>query len=35
MVVILRERSEPKDLLGYGTFQGWCTLDEIPPLRSG
>ena len=33
--VILRERSEPKDLLGCGTFQGLCTLDEIPPLRSG
>ena len=33
--VILRERSEPKDLLGCATFRGRCPLDETPPLRSG
>ena len=33
-VVILRERSEPKDLLGCAAFRGRCPLDEIPPLRS-
>ena len=33
--VILRERSEPKDLLECGTIQSQCILNEIPPLRSG